>query len=265
MVWHTALIASVVSALAAPVPANKASWTVDWGNTRCTLQRNAAPGDVTFAIWRTPGTLSLSLVVAGDFRNRGRLAKPVSILLDGVPFPAAAMAQQGLLMPGRDEGLTIGPLDERFLDLLANARALRVVRDGEVVLDTSIKTTARAVGALRACENNALSTWGIDPVARAALRSQPRPLAALASYIKHTDYPESALRKRVSGRVVVRLSVGTDGKVGQCAVVVSSTIAALDAQSCTVLAERARFAPAMDANGRPVVAPVVSQITWLPF
>nr|WP_255554746.1 energy transducer TonB [Sphingomicrobium sp. B8] len=66
------------------------------------------------------------------------------------------------------------------------------------------------------------------------------------------DYPTASLRAEEEGTVRAIVSVGTDGVPTACDVTQSSGYARLDATTCSIILERARFAPALDAEGQPV-------------
>jgi TonB family protein len=77
------------------------------------------------------------------------------------------------------------------------------------------------------------------------------------------DYPADALRKKEEGTARAKLTVGTDGRVKDCAIVESSNSPALDAATCNILVRRAKFTPARDSNGNPVEDTYVTPpISW---
>lgn len=80
--------------------------------------------------------------------------------------------------------------------------------------------------------------------------------------IVHSDYPRSAYRARIGGTVVARLSIGSDGRVTHCAITRSSGHVDLDSTTCRLIRERFRYAPALDAQGRPVATVTGWQQRW---
>jgi protein TonB len=48
------------------------------------------------------------------------------------------------------------------------------------------------------------------------------------------------------------LVVGVDGRVKACEIIGSSGSRSLDRKTCEIMSERARFTPAMDAQGKPI-------------
>lgn len=74
----------------------------------------------------------------------------------------------------------------------------------------------------------------------------------IAGTIRDRDYPRAARAARAEGTSVVRFTVGIDGRPRDCRVATSSGDPALDATTCRLIEERFRYAPARDAEGRPV-------------
>jgi protein TonB len=90
----------------------------------------------------------------------------------------------------------------------------------------------------------------------------PQETLPLPRYFSTDDYPTAALASRAEGVVGFALTIGADGRIIGCAITRSSGSAALDAATCNILRRRARFAPAMDGNGRPVVSTLDQQVEW---
>lgn len=92
-----------------------------------------------------------------------------------------------------------------------------------------------------------------------------RPLRAKGSLVglfSSDDYPKEALRAGETGTVHVLLTIDASGRVSDCHVMLSSLSPSLDAATCSVLSERARFEPARDLAGRPVADKYSQRITW---
>jgi protein TonB len=87
----------------------------------------------------------------------------------------------------------------------------------------------------------------------------------LRGRLHNSDYPAEAGEAGVGGTVSVRFSIETDGRVGQCLVTRSSGNAALDRTTCRLIAERYRFRPSLDPNGRPVRSQMVEDHSWVPL
>lgn len=76
------------------------------------------------------------------------------------------------------------------------------------------------------------------------------------------DYPKEALQKSQTGRTVMMLLLGTDGRVELCGVEESSGSELLDAQACDLFIANAQFQPARDRRGRPVKSAFKQALSW---
>jgi protein TonB len=76
------------------------------------------------------------------------------------------------------------------------------------------------------------------------------------------DYPAAALRNEEQGTTVVRLTIGPDGRVSDCAISSSSGSSSLDNTTCSILRRRARFTPAKDQAGNPISDTYTQRIRW---
>ena len=81
-------------------------------------------------------------------------------------------------------------------------------------------------------------------------------------YFSNDDYPPDAIRAQASGRVVVALSVGADGRVMNCSVSTSSGNSSLDNATCRIARSRVRYTPAKDQNGNPIAATSSLPVRW---
>ena len=122
----------------------------------------------------------------------------------------------------------------------------------------------------------AIAAWGFQqsrvedstlPSGHADQRAHmPQPLrelnGTLAGLFSSDDYPPDALDRNEQGTVEVRLDVDKRGRVAKCTVLSSSGFASLDGATCGILQQRARFQPARDRTGKPVVSSTTSRITW---
>lgn len=90
-----------------------------------------------------------------------------------------------------------------------------------------------------------------------------RAKANLASYVSDEDYPSSAARNEEQGTTRFRLAVGPDGRVKECTVTSSSGSTALDATTCKLMRQRAKFTPAKNDRGELTSDTVTSAIRWV--
>jgi protein TonB len=78
------------------------------------------------------------------------------------------------------------------------------------------------------------------------------------------DYPTppGGRQARLGTEVIVKVTVGTDGRASNCSVYKPSPDAEADAITCRLVVERLRFKPATDASGNPVPAPFYWRQRW---
>jgi protein TonB len=101
------------------------------------------------------------------------------------------------------------------------------------------------------------------PIEKPRTVEPARAKANLASYVSDEDYPSTAARNEEQGTTRFRLAVGPDGKVKECAVTSSSGSTALDATTCKLMKQRAKFTPAKNNRGELTSDTVMSAIRWV--
>jgi protein TonB len=85
----------------------------------------------------------------------------------------------------------------------------------------------------------------------------------LQGLFRGDDYPRSAITAEEQGSVTVRITVGINGRVANCAVTSPSGSPALDRATCRILQSRARFTPARDSHGDPTTDTLTQRIRWV--
>ncbi len=103
-------------------------------------------------------------------------------------------------------------------------------------------------------------------LARGASRPQPaaqEPAKGnIRSLFNGDDYPGVALSDGHEGTTTAAVLIDEQGRVADCTVVETSGVAVLDAQTCAVMKERARFKPAVGLDGRPAKDGHLQRISW---
>lgn len=89
-----------------------------------------------------------------------------------------------------------------------------------------------------------------------------KPRGNPANWLTTDDYPPAALRAGEAGRTKFRLTIGVDGQVTGCSIVVSSGFGELDQTACRLLQRRGRFAPAKNAAGVAIASTYTSSVLW---
>lgn len=117
-------------------------------------------------------------------------------------------------------------------------------------LDTGPMGEAFAL--MRDCTEEMIAGWGIDVARHRHLSRPATPVGSPGQWMRGTDYPMSMIRKMQSGIVRFRLMVGEDGAPTACHIQLSTNPEGFDAAVCDALMKRARFKPALDADGKPL-------------
>jgi protein TonB len=85
----------------------------------------------------------------------------------------------------------------------------------------------------------------------------------LRGRLKDSDYPRAAGEAGIGGSVSVRIAVGADGRVARCVVTGSSGNPDLDETTCRLIAQRYRYRPARNADGRAVPSIAAESHDWI--
>lgn len=103
----------------------------------------------------------------------------------------------------------------------------------------------------------------VDPQPQTASLSRAlQPGKGHDSWVTPDDYPPSAIRRGEEGPVRIAVRVGTDGRVLSCEITASSGSSDLDQAACRYYSKRARFTPALSADGTPVESSYADRIVW---
>jgi protein TonB len=88
------------------------------------------------------------------------------------------------------------------------------------------------------------------------------PAERIRGGISGRDYPRAAYAAHAQGTVFVKLTIGTDGRVRQCAIDESSGHPELDRTTCTLIVKRFRYRPARDGQGNKVPDTIYRAQVW---
>ena len=91
-----------------------------------------------------------------------------------------------------------------------------------------------------------------------------QPIGNPTAWITLSDYPSPDIRAGHAGTVYYTLKVAANGQPSDCLVSGSSGYPGLDSTTCALLINRARFTPAIDTAGNPVVGSYSGKMRWTP-
>lgn len=93
-------------------------------------------------------------------------------------------------------------------------------------------------------------------------QSAPQPLSSPDAWIKPGDYPDKAQGQDETVSVLLR--VDERGRVAECWLRQRAQFQGFNDLTCQLLTARARFRPAKDASGAPVMADYRHTVHWSP-
>jgi TonB family protein len=232
-------------------------WQLDWKNNYCAV----STGDTAtagLAVWMTPGDPNPDLFFVGS-----PMAVPevmlsfndkVTLLPSRESFSGWAM-NMGADSHGRV--LRLLHLEEAFPAVFANSSEVRLEGMKQAIPTVG---SGKAIAALRKCIDDKLTAWGVDAKAYEALRMPATGPAG--RWISRNDYPKDASAALEQGDVIARMDVDATGKVTNCTVVVSSGSKSLDSVTCASALRRAKFNPAIGADGKPTASQRIVRVAW---
>jgi TonB family protein len=247
-------------AVAPPPQAPVKKWVVDFAEQQCMASRDYGSPDKPLMLVLKPSPLGnvLQLTVVRKIRGSDTVEVPSEVTIGN--SPALKLDALAFNLPrAKLRALRINlPLE--MLQELARSSTLSVTTRGEMDASFALSGMPALTSAIGSCLADLQSYWNAGPANEGKLKE--RASANLAQYFKDEDYPGLAVMKQQGGSVQFALLVDPAGKVADCVVTESSKVPVLDAQSCNVLLERAKFTPAVSLDGKPARDSVVGRVTW---
>jgi hypothetical protein len=237
-------------------------WTLDYGETACTALRTygSKEAPVTLAFRPSPNGKVVRLVVARSGRASAAYHFDLAADLGTIPVKTT-----GLQFGSSDRKKKIVWINFRRDQLEGFRRsAVLALRGGQDVDERfALPGIAAVLDRLDECNADLRKYWntgnGAPPLSKPAT-----PLRPLHEYFSSSDYPDQAVQEFAGGVSAVMMMVDETGKLKDCLVEQTSGIASLDAMTCYVLLDRARFNPALDASGKPVRSVLTTRVKWKP-
>jgi periplasmic protein TonB len=90
----------------------------------------------------------------------------------------------------------------------------------------------------------------------------PIPLTRPGDWASDADYPPAALQRKATGISGFKLTISVLGVPVRCEITRSSGDPDLDAATCALMINRARFKPATDRSGMAIVSTFASSVRW---
>jgi hypothetical protein len=108
------------------------------------------------------------------------------------------------------------------------------------------------MAALRDCSWDMVKSWGLDVEQQKHLTARAYPTVPPYNWFTAADYPPEMLRSGNQAIVNFRILVDAAGHASSCVIQTSTRPKAFDDVVCQKVLKRARFHPALGADGKPV-------------
>lgn len=149
-----------------------------------------------------------------------------------------------------------GTADESFTD----DQMLRITANGGLHWSLQASGMAKAVAALDDCVSGLRKDLGFNE--HVAVKAEPVMEPSPGTWATNDDYPAQSRRNKDEGVAHFLLMISDSGQVKDCHIIDSSGFAELDAKTCELMRQRAKFHPAKDASGAAVDGEFISWVTW---
>jgi hypothetical protein len=125
-----------------------------------------------------------------------------------------------------------------------------------LILETG--SLKKPFAALDKCFDDLVATYGLDPAKLRTAKRQVTPKNSPISWLDSNDYPRAMLAANQQGAISAHLLVDRNGKVTACKIVNSTSAKEFEKEFndtvCRGLIRRARFHPAIDAQGQAMAS-----------
>lgn len=251
------LLLAALADPAALVPTGK--WQVDYAEATCTLSSDYGAGadKVTLGIRTVPTFVGRDVILVTTGKVASDRGTSIITLSPGGQ-PIAGTYMRGALPDGAGQLATIF-VPEAVFDGLDQASAIDI-RLGDEHHSLALPGIAAAAKAMMKCQDDLLSSWGIDPAER--LNEASHVTGNPGRLFGVTAYPLAAVQAHAQGRVISVVGVDARGGVASCKVVVSSGNKALDDGTCEIIRGKVRFTPAHDKAGKRIASHYILPVRW---
>lgn len=246
-------------AMAAP-EAPSGPWQVAYDDERCVASRAYGSGATQRLLVLKPspsgGVMRIYFIGPGRSEPKQQSGK---LRLGSKPDVPMSVLVYGEQKSGQLVAVVNLPMEQ--FKAHSDAASLGLA-SGKVSHDLATPGLAKVVTALETCQAELRDIWNLAPAKASLVAEQAVPDRPLQRYFSSSDYPGIALWRQQGGTVVLGLLIDESGGIAECAVESTSGIASLDANSCAIIRERAKFAPARDQSGKAIKSHVIVPISW---
>jgi TonB family protein len=248
------------SLLAAPANAAPlqptSNWDLDYGDAQCTAGRTfgSAGNSVVLGIVPSLDSQSYKLIVSVE-RAGPRFAQEaegsVSWGTETVRARVLHFGKTGLKLSAYQ-----APLPAADVERMRQATTIELRSGGGENFQFAVSGMSALMDALHKCSADLRQYWNTGPAVVQSMKKGPA--GDIEDAFVSGFYPPESLVKGQHGTVQFELMIDEKGTVAGCDVHRPTGIAEVDADACDILHAKAKFSPALDANGKPVRSVVLS-------
>lgn len=269
-----------VAVAAEPPMQPTGKWVVNFADAQCIATRNyGTEADPLYLVLKAPAigeTIQLGIVRKGGKLDASQLNGEIIFNESGalrtnfLEFGVKSMGQRARFatIAAKDvsslrQANTVRiRIREKGIERLGTRFGMGMAADEEAFAVTSMPAL---LGTLATCAADLRKIWKVwdDKAGGSDLKEGPS--ADLAQLFSPEDYPGIAVLRGQSGRVSLVILIDEQGKVADCTVIAPSGVAALDAQSCAVIKQGAKYKPAIGLDGQPSKSAAFQSISWVMF
>jgi hypothetical protein len=234
-------------------------WNLDWGATACdaiaTYGSAAKPTSLAFR--PSPNGTMVRLIVLLPGRGVPAYQFEVKTSITG-----AAVRTNALRFPGPSGKHDVIWINFTPADLAGLRGAGEIVLDGGPLHDRFLlPSIGKVLDGLEACNADLRKYWNVGD-AETKLSKRAWSKRPVRDYFSPSDYPSQALRQSDSGISKIMMMIDETGALKDCMVEETSGVATLDAMTCAILQQRAKFEPALDLAGKPARSVLTTRVNW---
>jgi hypothetical protein len=257
------LIMATVAA-AAPQPAEfrqpTGKWVIDYHDSQCIATRPFGTEEepLFLAIKPSPTSTVIQLALVEKGFNRPGVQSKATISFDSGPPVNARQLEFGI------EKKTIQMVNLTEQDAAGLGRTRTVVWAAQgAPMKLATGPMADVMKVLANCRDNLRNHWNVTDAKKVTLLAQARAQKPLVTLFESEDYPAQAISQEDSGTTSIVLLIDEKGAIQDCMMDGTSGIPTLDAMSCIVVRKRAKFEPAIGADGKPARSSYMQRIRWM--
>jgi Gram-negative bacterial TonB protein C-terminal len=153
----------------------------------------------------------------------------------------------------------LGAAREKAVTFVKVGRSLRK----PVVLE--LGAMDKPFAALSTCISDLVKSWGVDAESHKSLTRFTTPKNNPGNWVVSADYPDKMLNAGQGAIVNFRLLVDAAGSVTGCFIQQTTRPKEFDDAVCKSISKRAKFDPALDKDGKPILSYYNNTVRFMPY